>query len=238
MSHVLYNLLALVGYSHPIHPVFVHLPAGMSIGAFCFWLMAFISRQSIYRVTAYQLIVFAFISTFFTIPLGIFDWQRFYGEAWLFEIKMKMALAVLFFVIVAAAVIVGRRHNDSPVMPILYFSSVMTVIGLGFFGGQLVYQGFTPEAPKQFKVGRHVFESHCAGCHRRGENLIEPNMPLRNAPQLHDYNDFLSYIRDPRMPNGSVGSMPPFTLNSISDEEAKQLFDYLCFAFLTPNRPL
>lgn len=237
MSHLLYDLLALMGYSHPVHPVLVHLPVGMSIGAFCFWLMAVITGRPIYRTTAYQAIVLAFISIFFTIPVGVFDWQRFYGEAWLFEIKMKLALASLYFVIVALAVIVGRRHKDSPVMPVLYFSSVMTVMGLGFFGGQLVYQGFTPKAPAQFNIGKHVFESHCSGCHRRGENLIEPDLPLRNAPQLHDFNDFQRFIREPRMPDGSVGAMPRFTLSDVSDEDAKQLYDYLYFAFLTPNRP-
>jgi len=114
---------------------------------------------------------------------------------------------------------------------------MLTVMGLGFFGGQLIYHGFAPEAPEQFKIGRHVFESHCSGCHRRGENIIEPNMPLRNAHQLHDYNEFLAYIRDPRMPNGLPGIMPRFPAEKLSDQDAKQLYDYLYFAFLTPNRP-
>jgi mono/diheme cytochrome c family protein len=108
---------------------------------------------------------------------------------------------------------------------------------LGFFGGQLVYHGFSPEAPEQFKSGRHIFESHCSGCHRRGENIIEPNLPLRNAPQLKNFNDFLKYIRDPHMPDGSPGPMPRFTVDKLSDQEAKQLYDYLYFAFLVQKRP-
>lgn len=238
MSSLLYNLLALVGYSHPLHPVIVHLPVGMSIGAVCFWLMTIITGKQIYRTTAYQAMVLAFLSTFLAIPVGIFDWQRFYGEAWFFEIKMKLALAAFYFVIAAAAVIVGRRHHDSPVMPVLYLSSVLTVMGLGFFGGQLVYRGFTPEAPAQFKIGKQVFESHCSGCHRRGENIIEPNLPLRNAPQLNNFNDFQHFIRGPLMPDGSVGAMPKFTLDDVSDEQAKQLYDYLYFTFLTQKRAL
>lgn len=238
MSSMLYDLLALVGYSHPVHPVLVHVPTGMSIGAFCLTLWALVTRQPGYRTTAYQVCVIAFIFTFLAIPVGIFDWQRFYGGAWFFEIKMKLALASLYFILLFAAVIIGRRHVDSPVMPVLYISSLLAVMGLGFFGGQLVYHGFSPEAPEQFKVGRHVFESHCSGCHRRGENILEPNMPLRNAAQLKDFNDFLNFIRDPHMPDGSPGLMPKFTSDEIADADAKQLYDYLSFTFLSQNRSL
>ncbi|WP_374089807.1 DUF2231 domain-containing protein [Methylomicrobium lacus] len=237
MGSVLYDLLALVGYSHPVHPVLVHVPAGMSIGAFCFALLAFLTKQQAYRNTAYQITVLAFVFIFLAIPVGFMDWQRFYGGAWIFEIKMKLALATLYFLLMLTAVVIGRRHHDSPAMLALYFSGMLTVGGLGFFGGQLVYRGFAPEAPAQFKIGRHTFESHCSGCHRRGENIIVPSLPLRNAPQLQNFNDFLNFIRDPKMPDGSPGSMPRFTLDKLSDQEAKQLYDYLYFEFLAQKRP-
>lgn len=236
MRSMLYKLLALLGYSHPLHPVLVHVPAGMSIGAFCFALLALLTKQPAYRNTAYQMTVFAFIFIFLAIPVGLIDWQRFYGGAWIFEIKMKAVLAALYFVLLCAAVVIGRRHNDSPAMPVLYFASLLNVSALGFFGGQLVYRGFTPEAPIQFKTGRHTFESHCSGCHRRGENIIVPDLPLRNAPQLKNFNDFMNFIRDPRMPDGSPGQMPRFGADTLSDEETKQLYDYLYFEFLTPKR--
>lgn len=236
MSNFLYDLLGLIGYSHPVHPVFVHLPAGLSIGAVCFSLMAAATGKPVYRTTAYQVVVLAFLATFLTIPIGIFDWQRFYGAAWLFEIRMKAALAALYFVLVLAAVVVGRKHKDSPVMLWLYVLGMLATMGLGFFGGQLVYHGFAPEAPEEHKAGKRVFESHCSGCHRRGENIIQPNLPLRNAPQLRNFNEFRDYIRDPRMPDGSVGAMPRFSVDAVSDEQAKQLYDYLYFAFLTQGR--
>lgn len=238
MNSILYDLLARVGYTHPVHPVLVHVPTGLSIGAVCLILWALVTGKPVYRTSAYQIVVLAFISVFFAIPVGIMDWQRFYGGAWIFEIKMKLALASGYFLILAASVFLGWRHSDSPAMPVLYFLGVLPVMGLGFFGGQLVYNGFSPEAPEQFKIGQYIFEGHCAGCHRRGENIIVPTLPLRNAPQLNNFNDFISYIRDPKMPDGSPGLMPRFTLRKLSDEEAKRLYDYLYFAFLTPNRPL
>lgn len=236
MSSILYDLLALVGYTHPVHPVLVHVPAGMSIGAFCFALWALVTKQQVYRNTAYHMTVLAFIFIFLAIPVGIMDWQRFYGGAWIFEIKMKLALATLYFFLLLTAVVIGRRHNDSPLMPALYLSSLLTVAGLGYFGGQLVYRNVMPETSKQFKVGRHTFEINCSGCHRRGENIIEPNLPLRNAPQLKTFNDFNNFIRDPRMPNGLPGAMPRFTVDKLSDEEARQLYDYLYFEFLARKR--
>ena len=237
MSSILYDLLALLGYSHPLHPVLVHVPAGMSIGAFCFALLALLTKQPGYRNTAYQMTVLAFVFIFLAIAVGILDWQRFYGGAWIFEIKMKVALAILYVMLLLTAVVIGRRHKDSPAMPALYFAGLLNVAGLGFFGGDLVYRGFTPEAPVEFKIGQHLFESRCSGCHRRGENIIVPTLPLRNAPQLKNFNDFLNFIRDPRMPGGSAGLMPQISVDKLSDEEAKQLYDYLYFEFLTQKRP-
>jgi len=237
MSNILYDLLGLVGYSHPVHPVLVHVPTGMSIGAFCCALWAIATGQASYRTTAYRMIVFALIFASLAIPVGLMDWQRFYGGAFIFEIKMKLALASLYFIVVAAAVAIGRKHLDSPALPALFSVGLFAVMGLGFFGGQLVYQGFTPEAPEQFKVGRHSFESHCSGCHRRGENIIVPDLPLRNAPQLDNFNEFINFIRDPKMPDGSPGPMPQFSAKTISDEEAKELYDYLYFAFKEQKRP-
>jgi len=235
MSNILYDLLALAGYSHPVHPVLVHVPAGMSIGGFCFSILALLTKQPVYRNTAYQITVLAFIFIFLAIPAGIMDWQRFYGGAWIFEIKMKLFLATLYFILLLTAVVIGRRHNDSPAMPVLYVTGMLTVAGLGFFGGQLVYRGFTPEAPEQFKIGQHIFESNCSGCHRRGENIIEPKLPLRNAPQLKKFDDFLNFIRDPRMPDRSPGLMPQFTSEKLTDEEVRQLYDYLHFEFIAES---
>lgn len=238
MSHWFYDFLVMLGYSHPVHPVLVHVPAGMSIGAFGFSLLAMLTKRPAFCVSAYHAAAFALVFTLLAIPVGIFDWQRFYGGAWFFEIQMKAGLAAVYLLLIASAVLVGRRCQESPMLPVLYLGAVLTVGGLGFFGGQLVYHGFVPEAPEQFQAGRHVFESHCSGCHRRGENIIEPNMPLRSAPQLHDFAEFLSFIRDPRMPDGSKGVMPQFAGDRIGDQDAEALFDYLNFAFIESGRPV
>ena len=240
MFDVFYDTLASLGYSHPVHPVLTHAPIGLSIGALCLAILALFTRHRGYLTSARHAIMIAFAFVFLAIPTGIMDWQRYYGGAWFFEIKMKLALAALLCVLVFATILLGRRRDRKPaVMPVLYALYALCVLNvgaLGFFGGQLVYRGFTPEAPESLQTGRHAFESHCSGCHRRGDNIIEPTLPLRSAPQLADFKDFIAFVRDPKMPDGSSGAMPKFSDDQISDEECRQLYAYIRFAFATPKR--
>lgn len=236
MSNFLYELLAVIGFKHPLHPVIIHVPAGMTIGALCFSIWAQITHKPSYQQTAFHIIVLSAIFTVFAIAVGIMDWQRFYGGAWIFEIKAKLILAGLYFVLVILMVFLGARKSSSNVMLPLYLSGTLTVSCLGYFGGQLVYHGFTPDAPAQFAGGQQIFENHCSGCHRRGENIIVPTLPLRNAPQLKNQNHFYDFIRNPHMPDGSKGLMPSFRPDQISDEQLEELYEYLYFTFLTPNR--
>jgi hypothetical protein len=75
--------------------------------------------------------------------------------------------------------------------------------------------------------GAEIFNANCSSCHPNGGNTIVPNLPLNGAPQLADYDRFLAYIRHPDMPNGSPGPMPAFPPERISDEQAKNLYQYL-----------
>ena len=45
MIEFLYNTLAKVGYTHPIHPAVTHLSVGMVIGAFLFGIVAWKLRH-------------------------------------------------------------------------------------------------------------------------------------------------------------------------------------------------
>jgi len=238
MSNFIYELLAVVGYTHPLHPVVVHAPAGKMIGALCFAIWSQITHKPVYRQMAHQIIILSAIFTVFAIAFGVMDWQRFYGGAWIFEIKVKLILAGLYSILVLLMAWLGQRNAQSKTMLLLYVSGFLTVSGLGYFGGQLVYHGFTPDAPEQFASGQHIFESHCSGCHRRGENIIVPTLPLRNAPQLKNPIHFRDFVRNPHMPDGSPGLMPSFSPHQINDEQMQHLYDYLDFTFSTPNRDI
>lgn len=237
MTDLFYDLLARLGYSHPIHAVFVHMPVGLTIGAFCLYLSGFLLGRRDWMACAHRVIVLALLFLALAIPTGIMDWRRFFGGAWLFEIKAKVALAVLLVVLLSLTAFFGRRYEaHRKLLPGFFFLCALNVGALGYFGGQLVFRGRVPEAPEHLHAGQRIFDSRCSGCHQRGGNVFEPNLPLRSAPQLDDFNRFLKFLRDPRLPNGMPGPMPEFTEKKLTDEQARQLFDYIHFAFVEPER--
>jgi mono/diheme cytochrome c family protein len=75
--------------------------------------------------------------------------------------------------------------------------------------------------------GETLFSFNCSNCHPNGGNTIIPGLPLRGSPKLMDFDTFLSYIRHPKMPNGSPGPMPPFPSSRISNDQARELYQYL-----------
>jgi cytochrome c6 len=69
--------------------------------------------------------------------------------------------------------------------------------------------------------GNVVFNQHCAACHANGGNVVNPNKPLKGAQTLNTFEAFLPWIRHPDQP------MPSFPPSTISDQQAKALYDYI-----------
>ncbi len=76
-------------------------------------------------------------------------------------------------------------------------------------------------------AGEKIFNLNCNRCHPNGGNVILSDLPLRGSSKLADFTTFLSYIRDPKMPDGSEGVMPVFPKKQISDQEAQTLYQYI-----------
>jgi hypothetical protein len=95
-------------------------------------------------------------------------------------------------------------------------------------------RGYQRQPYQRQGPGEEIFREDCRGCHAQGGNLINPNLPLRGSRELADFNTFLAYIRNPTMPNGSGGPMPAFAPERISDEEAKDLYQYLVAVLGSP----
>jgi cytochrome c6 len=70
-------------------------------------------------------------------------------------------------------------------------------------------------------VGEEAFQEHCSSCHPNGGNVIEPEDTIKGSPKLKDFKTFLSWIRKPVQP------MPTFSASQISEEQARQLYDYI-----------
>lgn len=233
---VFYAFLDRIGYMHPIHPAMVHMPIGLVVGAAAFIGMAAFPRFRAFRRSAHHATVLALIFWFPTVVFGVMDWQRYLGGAWLFDIKIKMALALTLLVLLVAGVVLGYRQASLHILMPIYALCFAAVVVLGYYGGQLVYAGLAPGGPAIYAAGEKVFDNNCTGCHAHGGNVIDPNLPLALAPQLKQYETFERFIRAPSMPDGSLGAMPAFPAEKITPSQTRQLYDYIVHVIVKPSR--
>ncbi len=232
-----YRLLDAIGYVHPVHPPITHVPIGLVIGAFLLGMTSLLFRREMAGRAARYCMLIAFISMFPTVLLGYMDWQHFYAGGWLNPVKAKLILAGVLLIVAFLALMGGRgdRTTSSRIAG-LYTLCLVIVLGIGFFGGQLVYSGRVPQAPPQFKHGETLFRGNCSGCHPNGSNIVDPAAQLRGSDDLENEQTFVRWIRDPRLDNGKRGVMPPFPPSRISDAQAKELLAYI-MAAMGPAKP-
>jgi hypothetical protein len=101
----------------------------------------------------------------------------------------------------------------------------------GMMGGQQG-QMMGPEKSQKSRVegiGEKIFNDECSSCHPDGGNIIVPGLPLRGSRVLANFRTFIAFIRHPKMPDGSEGSMPSFPKSKISDWRARELYHYIRF---------
>ena len=169
MLEFIYQTLAKFGYTHPLHPPLTHVPVGMTIGAFLFSLAAIIFRWTSLIQTARHCVILAAIVLLPTALLGIMDWQHFYGGAMLFPIKMKLILAGILLIFLILAIIFGLLGEKfTGTVLVLNLLCLLTAIGLGYFGGELVYGTKVPAAEVSegpAAEGAIVFQQNCSACH-------------------------------------------------------------------------
>ena len=228
MLDSIYQFLAKLGYSHPIHPTEVHIPIGLVVGALVFAVVAAVFRRERLLLTPRHCLILSLIWVFPTVLFGIMDWQHFYHGAWLFPIKVKLVMAPVLIILLVVAIILGHKYGaTSKATLFVYFLCFCSVVVLGYFGGQLVFGNSPSGSNQQFMAGQKIFVNNCSGCHPHGGNILKPDLPLKGSPKLADFETFLSFIRDPMMPQGSKGEMPAFTSEKVSDQDAKALYAYI-----------
>jgi mono/diheme cytochrome c family protein len=228
MISAFYGFLKSLGYPHPVHPPFGHMPIGLVTGALVFGFIALVRQRTILGLSARHCLILAWLFWFPTVAFGLLDWQYYYAGAWLWPFKMKLLLAGILFILLSIGIFISRNPETRIKGPLtIYTLSFFCVVGLGWYGGNLVFRGMTLPAAKEFKVGMQIYEENCSGCHPQGGNVIKPKLPLVGAPELADFPSFLAYIRQPRMPDGSKGVMPAFPEKKISQAQAEQLYQYL-----------
>ncbi len=148
MIDSLYSLIAKTGFTDPLHAPITHIPIGLVVGAFVFLLVAVIFGRRNLVTTARHVSILAFIFVFPTILFGVLDWLHFFKGVLIQPIRYKIILASAVLVILAVGIFVGGRVRiQSGPMVVLYALAFVCVVGLGWFGGRLVYGGWAPQAP-------------------------------------------------------------------------------------------
>lgn len=222
-----YNFLEGTGFNHPLHPPFAHMPIGLAIGAFCFIIAAIILRRPDMRKTALHCAVLALIFAVPTVFLGVTDWQHYYASTWSQPIKIKIGMTAFLFALLIAGIILGaRKKTGISDLFLIYLFCTLTVSALGFYGAQLVYAEKGP-ADAGVQQGEKLYAANCSGCHPNGGNTINPELPVLNSPQLKDANAFINFNRNPVKPDGSRGTMPAFPKDRLSDDDLKQIYQYV-----------
>ena len=234
MFEFIYEMLQKFGFTHPLHPTLTHLPIGLVLAAFVFGLIAVVFRKTALLNTARHCIAFALITVPLAVLLGLMDWQHFYGGAWLFPIKMKFALAAgLFVFLVFALLAVSRRDRINSMSLVVYAVCVFLVIGLGYFGGELVYgtskSKTTAESLGTLAEDRAViFNQSFAMCHYsdQTETIVGPGLKgLYTMDRLAKSGWEVTDDNVRRQLKTPYANMPPFP--DLTEEEKQALIAYL-----------
>ena len=232
MADLIYSILVKTGFTHPLHPTITHLPVGLVIAAFVFGLIALMFRKPALAQTARHCSILALISVFPTLLLGVMDWQHFYAGAWLFPVKMKFFLAGAILILLFAAVRAAASPKAGSMKTVLLYGlCLITVVGLGYFGGELVYGQKAPaEKVDDGLVGRGgaIFNKSCQACHYtdKTETKVGPGLKgLLAREKLPASGWVMSEVNLRRQIKSPYKNMPPFA--HMSEEEIKALIAYM-----------
>ncbi len=178
-----YNLLASLGYNHPVHPILVHVTIGLVMGGVAFSLLARLERLGKYAVTARHCVTLAFVTAFPTILFGLLDWLHFYGGALtqIFLMKMILGGVLVLLLSVAASVPawVGYRSLRALAANLAAF---LTVVGLGYYGGELIHSSAEPpeeegeeatsaEGSVSYAQVDRIMQDACVHCHNSSNKI-------------------------------------------------------------------
>lgn len=140
MTEVIFGFLNSIGFTHPLHPAFTHIPMGMVIGAVVFRLASFLPRMKMLAKTGYHCVILALLGIAPTIFTGYLDWQHRFGGNWEFLIVLKMVLAAVLTVLLLLTAIKDDPENRGfDRRTAWYLLMVVVAIGLGYSGGELQY---------------------------------------------------------------------------------------------------
>lgn len=138
MTEIIFEFLNKIGFVHPLHPAFTHIPMGMVMGAVIFRLVSFLPKSKVLARTGYHCIILGLLGMIPTAFSGYLDWQHTFSGTWEFLIILKMVLAVILTILLAAIAFMDDPENPRfNKITLFYFLTLLLAIGLGFAGGEL-----------------------------------------------------------------------------------------------------
>lgn len=229
MIDLIYEVLEKIGYPKPLHPSMTHVSVGLVAAVFILALIAVLFRRQMLSSSAYcRLLILSLIFALVAIFTGFTDWQHFYGGASLFPIQIKLALSGTLLVFLLLGLFYGfRSEGESRKSMLIYAICFLSVTGLGYFGGDLIWGekvATSSEAVGRFRPGEKLFSRHCNVCHPGATDIVA-------SPRFEDFGGFLTVLRNPE--KAGFPEMPTFPPDEISGDEAMALYHYLIMVYVS-----
>jgi uncharacterized membrane protein len=140
MTETIFTFLNSVGFAHPLHPALTHIPMGMVMGAVVFRMASFLPKMKYLARTGYHCVILGLLGIPPTVFAGYLDWQHTFGGEWEFLIILKMILAGILTITLAAIAIMDDPQDPRfDKLTLFYIVIVIVAVGLGFSGGELQY---------------------------------------------------------------------------------------------------
>jgi uncharacterized membrane protein len=226
----IYETLASVGYTHPLHPVIGHLPLGLIIAAFILEGYGLLFKRPNLFEMVRTCLTLALIAWLPTVLLGYTDWQYFYASQLLHPIIMKIALSGVLLLFLSISV-VPRRGNLSPkVILILTALCLLTSGGIGFYGAELIYKKQIPGRGEHVlrNDGAALFTQYCSSCHLSDSSEKKVGVGLKDLTKrqtLPVSNQPATEKNIRKILKMGIQDMPAFP--DLKDDEVDALIAYL-----------
>jgi uncharacterized membrane protein len=139
MTEIVFDFLGKIGFTHPVHLVFTHVPMGMVLGALIFRLVSFLPKMKVLAKTAYLCVILGLIGTIPAILAGYLDWQhRFGGELDVLIILKMLLTLVLIGLLLSVAIKDDPENRRLNKITGFYLLAGLVVLGMGYIGGDLL----------------------------------------------------------------------------------------------------
>jgi uncharacterized membrane protein len=137
------RVITAITETHPIHPMLVHFPIGLTGAASFFILLALFNKKEFFEQAAFANIALATVATVAAGITGLYDNQvNYLGDAPNDGLKITLAIA-LFILTTVTAVARWRNpdlfHKSKPLYVSAYFLSFGLALVLAFLGGVILY---------------------------------------------------------------------------------------------------